>query len=294
VDSRKRARCLADRLVSGHYALAESDHVVPSKKLTNNPTHKESTTMKTVTPLPVERASENASGAIIPASGQNALASSPMIVMPKRQHIKIQPEVHIGFAIDRTGSSGPFAQGIKQSVALILKPIQEKARLVRVWQQTHGDEDYDEHPILITDGGTVEQALADNARIVFEGGGDAPEHQLSGIHALVKIMGRVSDPRKSRGAIIACMTDDTKPDREGMMSRSLGEKIKEFGLLFYAICEPYPFAEELTEAAGGLMFPITNEPDPAQMQRISAQLSASILATVAAGATRPMTVPMKG
>lgn len=250
--------------------------------------------MKTTNPTTIIRPSGNTGGAISESSGQTSLAPVPMIVQPVRQVAKIQPEVHIGFAIDRTGSSEPFARGIRRSVELILKPIEVKARVLRVHQLTYGDEDYGEQPILITDNGTVEQALTDNAGIVFAGGGDAPEHHLSGIHELVKIMGRLGDPRKSRGAIIACMTSETKPDREGMTPQSLGEKLKEYGLLFYAICEPYPFAEELAQAAGGLMFPITNEPDPAQMQRISAQLSASILATIAAGATRPLTVPVKG
>jgi hypothetical protein len=247
--------------------------------------------MKTV---PLTLVHQPVNPAAAPATGQTGLVPVSMIAQPVRKVMKVQPEVNIGFAIDATGSSGPFADGIQRSVAQILKPIGAKARSVRVYQMTYGDEDYDQSPVLITDGGTIEQALADNARIVFEGGGDAPEHHLSGVHALVKIMGRVSDPRKSRGAIIACMTSDTKPDREGMTPRTLGEKLKEFGLLFYAICEPYPFAEELVDAAGGLMFPITNEPDPAQMQKVAAQLSASILATIAAGATRPMTVPMKG
>ena len=46
--------------------------------------------------------------------------------------------------------------------------------------------------------------------------------------------------------------------------------------------------QELIDAAGGLMFQISNSPDPADLQKIAGQLAASIAATVASGSTVPM------
>jgi len=245
--------------------------------------------MKTIPMTLVGRADEDhRAGATV--AEQTGLVLASNIVQPIRRENKIQPEVIIGFGKDITGSSGPFADGTHRSTEQILAAVSAKARSVRAYQLTYGDEDYGQHPVLITNDGTVEQALADSARITYGGGGDEPEHHISGIRELVRVVPWPTDPRKGRGAVVVFMTADTKPDPSGMTARQLGEEIMTRGLLCYLICEPYPFAKEIIDAAQGLMFPITNNPDPAQMQQIAAQLSASILATVSAGATRPMTV----
>jgi hypothetical protein len=247
--------------------------------------------MSTIVPNSNEMVSTDASCLQAPVVGtQTGIVPFQPIVQPVRPVNKIQAEVIIGIAKDITGSSGPFAEGTHRSTELILRGVSAKARAVRGYQVTYGDEDYGQRPVLITNDGTVEQVLADSARITYGGGGDEPEHHLSGIHELVRVVPWPTDPRKGRGAVVVFMTADTKPDASGMTARQLGKEIKARGLLCYLVCEPYPFAEEIVDAAQGLMFPITNNPDPAQMQRIAAQLSASILATVGAGATRPMTV----
>jgi hypothetical protein len=40
------------------------------------------------------------------------------------------------------------------------------------------------------------------------------------------------------------------------------------------------------------MFRITNDPEPAEMQKIAAQMAASVVQTVASGGTVPLTVPL--
>jgi hypothetical protein len=221
---------------------------------------------------------------------QIGFMSAPAIIQPVRQVNRVQAEIVIGLAKDITGSSGPFAAGTHLSTELILKPIAAKARSLKVYQLTYGDEDCGQRPVLITNGDGVEQALADSAGISYGGGGDPPEHHISGLKALLNLVPWPVDTRKGRGAIIAFMTADTKPDAEGMTARQLGEEIRRRALLLYLVCEPYDFAKEVGRAAQGLLLPITNNPNPADMQRVAAQLSASILATVSAGATRPMTV----
>lgn len=230
----------------------------------------------------------------VEGSQGDSLLLAPFILPAVKRVNKIMADLILANEFDITGSSGEFERGIRRMVEQILHSVAAKARSITVYQSTHGDEDCGQYPTVITHGGTVEQAIADANRLVFSGGGDAPEHHLTGIYAALKAVPWPADPRRGRGALMGYLTSDTKPDRDGMTPRRLGEKIREKGVLLYLVCEPYPFAEDLAEAAQGLIFPITNDPDPAQLQQISAQLSASILATVSAGGTRPMTVPLDG
>lgn len=65
---------------------------------------------------------------------------------------KIQVKVELACTVDRTGSSQHFANGIRKGVPMILDQIQAKARGLRVWLQTHGDEDCGQQSVLLTDG----------------------------------------------------------------------------------------------------------------------------------------------
>ncbi|MEO1528209.1 MAG: hypothetical protein AAFX06_22490 [Planctomycetota bacterium] len=173
---------------------------------------------------------------------------------------------------------------------MITAQIEGKARSLSVYLQSHGDEDYGQDPVLLTNGGTADQATEDLNKIVFEGGGDAEEHHLSGIEELANSVPWNSDPQKARGAVLAYTTADSKPAGSGQSARELGESLRSRGLLLYLICEPKPQLRELCEGAGGLMFPISNDPDPKEMQKIAGQLSASIVQTIATGGTVPLSV----
>jgi hypothetical protein len=212
----------------------------------------------------------------------------PSLVKPAARP-KIQVEVDLGITVDRTGSSAPFSTGIPITLETILKQVAAKARSVRCWLQSHGDLDLGEQMVLHTDGGTPEQAIADIKQITYDGGGDPPEHHLDAIEHLVSTVPWIADPSRARGAILGFMTADTKPARSGVTARQLGEAIKQRGLLLYLVCEPMPALDELIRAASGMMFAISNAPNPTDLQRIAAQMSASILATVAKGGTTPMT-----
>ena len=76
----------------------------------------------------------------------------------------------------------------------------------------------------------------------------------------------------------------------GKSARELGQLIQQRGLLLYLVCEPTATLKELVDGAGGLMFEISNNPDPTELQKIAAQLAASIVATMSAGGTVQMTV----
>ena len=204
---------------------------------------------------------------------------------------KIQCKVDLAVTVDRTGSSEPFQKGIPATFEIIASQVKAKAREVACWVASHGDLDEGQDFIIHTDAGSVEQAVEDIKRISYGGGGDPPEHHLDAIESLVARVPWTADPSSARGAVVAFMTADTKPAKSGVSATALGKLIKDKGLLLYLVCEPTPSLQELATAAEGLVFQITNNPDPAEMQRIASRLSASIIATVASGGTVPMTVP---
>jgi len=200
--------------------------------------------------------------------------------------------VDLAVTIDRTGSSERFRTGIPLSLGIILKQVEAKARTVKCWIASHGDLDEGQDFIIHTDCGTPEQALTDVKKIcdtLLGGGGDEEEHHLDGIEALSNRVPWTADPSRGRGAIVAFMTADTKPAKSGISAAALGKQIKDRGILFYLVCEPTPTLRELASAAGGLVFQISNNPDPAELQKIGDQVSASIVATIGSGGTLPMT-----
>ena len=204
---------------------------------------------------------------------------------------KIQCEVDLATTVDRTGSSERFQMGIPKTYETIVNQVRAKARSVKCWLASHGDLDEGQDFIIHTDAGTPEQAIEDIKKITYGGGGDPPENHLDAIEELLKRVPWTADPSRARGAILAFMTADTKPAKSGISAAELGKQIKDKGILLYLVCEPTPTLQELAAAAEGLVFQITNNPDPAELQKIASQLAASIVATVASGGTVPMTVP---
>jgi hypothetical protein len=214
----------------------------------------------------------------------------PSIVRPAVRP-KLQCEVDLATTVDRTGSSECFQTGIPKTFEMIVSQVGAKARSVKCWLQSHGDLDEGQKSIIHTDGGTPDQAIKDIKKISYGGGGDAEEHHLDAVESLLHRVPWTADPSRARGAIIGFTTADTKPARSGISAAALGREINEKGILLYLVCEPTATLQELAAAAGGLVFQISNSPDPADMQRIASQLAASIVATVASGATVPMSVP---
>jgi len=236
----------------------------------------------------------NASADVCPSCGWRFNTSSgvpgPSIVRPATRP-KIQCQVELAATVDRTGSSERFQTGIPQTYEMIVSQVKAKARDVKCWLASHGDLDDGQDFVIHTDAGMPEQAFEDIKKISYGGGGDPPEHHLDAIEALLHRVPWTADPARARGAIVAFMTADTKPAKSGISPGALGRKIKDKGILLYLVCEPTPALQELASAAGGLVFQISNNPNQAELQKVAAQLAASIVATVASGATVPMTVP---
>ena len=212
----------------------------------------------------------------------------PSIVRPATRP-KIQCEVDIAVTVDRTGSSERYQTGIPQTYEMIISQVKAKARDVKCWVGSHGDIDEGQDFVIHTDAGTPEQAIEDVKKISYGGGGDPPEHHLDAVESVLNRVPWTADPSRARGAIILFSTDDTKPAKSGVSASELGKQIKDKGILLYLVSELTPTLQELASAAEGMVFKISNNPDPAEMQKIAAQLAASIVATVASGGTVPMT-----
>ena len=201
---------------------------------------------------------------------------------------KIQVELTLAMTIDRTASSDAFKSGIPLTAETVLNVVTAKTAKVTCLVQSHGDLDEGQEMVLVTDCGTPDTALDDIRSITYGGGGDPPEHHLDAIENLVNTVPWEADPSRARGAILAFLTADTKPTRSGITASTLGEEIHRKGVLLYLVCEPTPTLRELCDAASGLMFQISNAPDAEELKRIGAGLGASIVATAAAGGTKPM------
>jgi hypothetical protein len=171
---------------------------------------------------------------------------------------------------------------------LILKPIEARAQELRVWVQTHGDREEGMEEVLLTDGESADKAIADIERIVFDGGGDPPEHHLDAIEVLMNRVPWSANPLESRGAILAVLTADSKPAQSGHSPAEIGAEIKRRGLLLYVVGERTPSLDKLVKAADGLFFQISNNPSKEEMELIAGQLAASISLSVGGVATRAL------
>jgi hypothetical protein len=99
------------------------------------------------------------------------------------------------------------------------------------------------------------------------------------------------DNHHTRGAFVAFLTDETKPDRTSATAEEIGKAVRAKGLLFYLVCQKTPTLDALVRAAGGLDIAITNNPGRAELESAAAQVSASLVATIGAGGKDPMTMP---
>ena len=200
----------------------------------------------------------------------------------------LQIQIVLALLYDRTGSSKQFANGCKRGSEMILQDVEKRASNLEVYVQSHGDEDYGQHPVLLTCGGTPEQALSDIDGIVYGGGGDAPEHHLSAVEHAFDTIPFTADPLSGRGVMIVFMTADSKPAGSGRSAREIGLAVKERGVLLYLVCQPTPTLNELAEGASGLVFEISHDPSPEEMATVAAQVTASVVHTVSTGGTIPL------
>ncbi len=196
--------------------------------------------------------------------------------------------VELSLLIDRTGSGALFCHGVEISTKLILEAVEKNVQDLRVWVQTHGDEDYQEFPKLITAGCDVSRAVQAVQTIGYAGGGDGEETHLSAIESALESVDWQQSGRNTRRVMLAFVNDDTKPARSGRSATKVGQRLREAGILFYLICQPTGTLKALSQAARGMICEITNNPSPELMQAIATQISGSVIQSVSTGSAVPL------
>ena len=197
----------------------------------------------------------------------------------------------LAFLIDITGSTGRFAAGVVEAIRMILGQITARVRGLSIYLYGGGDLDCGQECTLLASGVPVAEAIATVERLSFQGGGDSEETHADSVETVITTTPWELD-RQWRNVLVVFLTADSKPSRSGLTTRQLGEKLQRQGIQLFVVAEDYPFARDLVDAAAGLFFPISNNPDPTQMQQIAGAISQTLLLTVASPATKPMTRPL--
>jgi hypothetical protein len=215
----------------------------------------------------------------------------PTTVIQPASRPKLPVDVILGIGIDITGSSGPFADGIRGNVEALLRAIEAKAASLKTTVQAHGDEDDGQFPTLVADAAPVAEAVAAVQALHFDGGGDPPEHHLNAIEQLASTL-PVGAGGRQRGALVLFTTADSKPARSGRTPEQIGAELQRKQLIVCLVGEPRTQLERVGHACGAFMFPINATPSPADMKRVAEQVAASIVASLTKGSTRPLTQPL--
>jgi hypothetical protein len=184
--------------------------------------------------------------------------------------------------VDITGSSRQFAIGIPLIAERTFTFLEQKVAGVTVFVWTHGDEDCGQMPTLVLDKATPQQAIAAVKNLTYDGGGDPPEDHAAAIQNLLNLTPWGATSR-DRNILLMFATAETKPLKSGQSMKDLGKAIKARGVFLFAVCETTPLLHELVQSAEGILIPISNTPDEREIQRVVAQLGASIAATVSSG-----------
>ncbi|MDO9016920.1 MAG: hypothetical protein Q8S73_20355 [Deltaproteobacteria bacterium] len=223
---------------------------------------------------------------LVPGAQTSRLAH--VIAGSRRPRVPVK--VQLAVDVDRTASSAPFRLGIHGNVTAILAAIEPRVGELTTWVFSHGDEDYGQRPVLHLSGGSSTEAVAAVTAIDFEGGGDPPEHHLDGVEFALKNLPIASD-RQTRAALVCFCSSDTKPARTGRSARAIGEDLRRRGIITCIVAEPVAELRALCEAAEGEFITISATPTPTDMERVAGRVSASIMASLTAGGTLPMSAP---
>ncbi len=201
--------------------------------------------------------------------------------------------VDLGLLVDRTGSGALFCRGMELSTRMILEAVDKKVRGLRVWVQTHGDEDYQEFPKMIAAGCKASSAVQAVKTIDYAGGADEEETHLSAIEEALKNIDWQQASHAVRRVMLVFINEDTKPARSGRSATEVGQALREAGILFYLICQQTHTLDALCNAAEGMLCEITNEPSPELMQAIATEISGSVIQSVSTGSAIPL-LPTSG
>lgn len=210
----------------------------------------------------------------------------------KAKPTKRPESVKMAVSIDATRSGLQFQRGILAILTLLLKGLEGLVSNLDIDLWTHGDEEYEEMPVQLTQSGTVEQAVAAAGLIQFNGGFDIEETHAKQIERLLDCTAWGSRVVFTRNILLMFMTGDSKPLESGKSMRQLGVEIKAKGVKLVLVCEETPQLRELVDAAGGYLIPISNNPDDGEIRKVAGMLCATLTIVINTGGQPGGTIPM--
>jgi hypothetical protein len=186
---------------------------------------------------------------------------------------------------DWTGSGATWATGIEKITNHLVRDIESKFTQVRWNYVGMRDQKVGENDEYRLKDGSGADLLREQAAAKRVGGGDAEETFAQTVED------GLSDPNvlpnagatEARGWIMFT-TSDTKPADNNSLAE-LGAELKARKIKFYLIGTPGTNLMELVDASGGFFFELTNTPSEAEVAAISANLAATVAATLRSGAT---------
>ena len=194
------------------------------------------------------------------------------------------------FLVDRTGSSDEFANGIKTMIRKTLETIEPRIETLRVSVVTYGDEDEGQHPEFLCQQVTSDESLEQVGGIVFSGGGLPRESHESAVEFAAENVPWAESRKEARNALVVFSTAETKPTKSGRSAKEIGEILGAKNVQFFCVVEPYPFHYDMCDGCNGLVFSISNDPDPSDIEKIGGQLAATLTASATSGTAAPATV----
>ncbi|MEI8120478.1 MAG: hypothetical protein WCI20_00385 [bacterium] len=192
-------------------------------------------------------------------------------------------------SIDGTGSTKSFQNGVPAIAGYALRALGGSISKVDVDLWKHGDEDCGEEPVQLVQSGTVEQAIDAIGTIQYQGGGDLEETHAEQVQRLLDVTAWGSRITYCRNVLLMFLTDDTKPLKSGKSMGQLGAEIKAKGVKLILVCQSTDYLQELVNAAGGFLIPISNDPNTAEIQKVMNSLCNTMTKMMTSvGGTIPM------
>jgi hypothetical protein len=221
-----------------------------------------------------------------PKAGQSSATDQFQIKAAKPRRIPTEV-IFVGSA-DITGSTGPYSATVPEVFEKVGRGLADKIATITYDVWSHGDLDCGQTPVQLCQHVTLDEAVAALKTLVYDGGGDPAESHADQVENLLNVSQWGADPLKSRNVLLMFATDDTKPTRSGKSMKQLGKEFKDKRVFLFLVCQETANLRELVDSAGGVLVQISTNPDATEIQKVVAQLTASIATTVVHGATIPL------
>jgi hypothetical protein len=212
-----------------------------------------------------------------------------LVLQPVRVHGKRPGCAKVVLDIDRTDSARKFQAGIPVIARFALRSLETSIAKLDIDLWTHGDESCGELPIQLIQSGSIDQVIEGISGINYRGGFDPAETHAEQLQRILDVTHWGLQMLYCRNIVVSILSEDTKPLRSRKSMHRLGFDYRENGVKLVLVCQPTPNLQEIVDAAGGFLIPISNSPDQAEIQKVTEALCATLtMPVMSSGGTIPM------